>query len=255
MKYKKLLVFITCLLFVTVAVFCLASAFKVTDIELNVTVVEGSDEGVTAKCEQELLKYKDKNLLFVNTDKIGESLSDLSGYVDVVEVKKVFPNKLSISVNERVEAFSIFNGEKYYALDKAFNVLSEKQSLKNNVSGIDNVEIKLSLSDFSTDVKVGKKLEIYDDNTFTYLTLCADKLYEIKDSLKSVTVTVKKEGISYKAITLEMKEGVVFTLLKADENTVEKLNATYEFYLALENKGAGKYITVLEDNGNISIKQ
>ena len=68
MKYKKLLVFITCLLFVTVAVFCLASAFRVTDIDLNSTTVVGSNEDITSKCNDELLKYKYQNLLFVNTD-------------------------------------------------------------------------------------------------------------------------------------------------------------------------------------------
>ena len=255
MKYKKLLVFITCLLFVTVAVFCLASAFKVTDIDLNSTTVVGSNEDITAKCNDELLKYKDQNLLFLNTDEISEKLKSLSGYIDVVEVKKVFPNKLSITVNERIEAFSLSVGDKYYALDKSFVVISEKQSLKNNVTNNDNVEIKFTLSDFDTDVKVGKKLDVYDQDTISYLTKCSESLYAVKDSLKSVSVTVKKDGIFYRALTLNMKEGVSFTLLKADEKTLEKIDATYAFYLGLDNKGEGEYITVLEDNGAITIKQ
>ena len=52
-----------------------------------------------------------------------------------------------------------------------------------------------------------------------------------------------------------MKEGVLFTLLKADEQTVLKLTATHDFYVALENKGVGEYITVLKADGNISITQ
>ena len=255
MKYKKLLVFITCLLFVTVAVFCLASAFRVTDIDLNSTTVVGSNEDITSKCNDELLKYKDQNLLFVNTDEISEKLSSLSGYIDVVEVKKVFPNKLSITVKEKVEVFTLCVGDKYYALDKSLVVISEKQSLKNNVSNCDNVEIKFSLSDYSTTINARKALNIYDSDTVSYLKNCAESLYAIKDSLQSVSITVKKDGIFNRALTLNMKEGVSFTLLKADEKTLEKIDATYAFYLALDNKGAGEYITVLEDNGNISIKQ
>ena len=52
-----------------------------------------------------------------------------------------------------------------------------------------------------------------------------------------------------------MKEGVTFNILKADEQILEKLQVTYAFYSSLENKGVGEYITVLEDGGNITVKQ
>ena len=255
MKYKKLLVFITCLLFITVAVFCLASAFKVTDIELKVENVENSPENVSSLCEQELLKHDGANLLFLNVDEIEESLSKLSGYVEVVEVKKEFPNKVTVTVKERVEAFTVFVNGKYYALDSGFTVLSEKQTNKNNVSGIENVLIEFSPSDIDTSLVVGKELKIYDEATATYLKNSASALCDINDSIQKISVSVKKDGVLYKTLTLKMKEGVTFNLLKADEKTVEKLNATYEFYLALENKGLGEYITVLEDNGKITVKQ
>ena len=254
MKYKKLLVLVTCLLFVTVAVFCLASAFKVTDIELNVESVENSPENVSSLCGEELIKYDGANLLFLSVDKIKDGLSNLSGYVEVIDVKKEFPNKISVTVKERVEAFTIFVNDKYYALDSSFTVLSEKQSNVNNVSGIENVLIEFSLSDVDTNLKVGKSLKIFDDATATYLKNSATALSDIKGSLQKLSVSVRKDGVSYKTLTLKMKEGVVINLLKADEMTVEKLNATYEFYLALENKGFGEYITVLEDNGKITVK-
>ncbi len=255
MKYKKLLVFITCLLFVTVAVFCLASAFKVTDIELKVESVESSPENVSELVSDELLKYKDENLLFLNVQKVKDDLSNLSGYIEVVEVKKAFPNKIVATVKERIEAFSVLVDGKYYALDINFNVLSEKTSAKNNVTDSDNVLLELSLSDFDKNLIVGNKLRIYDVATANYLASSSSFLYSIKNSLQKVTVSVKKDGIFYKTLTLKMKEGVTFNLLKADEMTAEKLSATYEFYVSLENKGFGEYITVLEDGGKITVKQ
>lgn len=255
MKYKKLLVFITCLLFVTVAVFCLTSAFKVTDIELSVESVENSPENVSQLCQDELIKYKDENLLFLDVNAVKNNLSKLSGYIEVVDVKKAFPNKIMVTVKERVEAFSILVNGKYYALDTDFNVLSQKTSNTNNVTSNDNVVLEVALSDFDTNIKVGDKLKIYDGATASYLSACSNALYSIKGGLQKVTVSVKKDGISYKTLTLKMKEGVSFSLLKADEKTVEKINATYEFYTLLENKGFGEYITVLEDNGEITVKQ
>ena len=217
--------------------------------------VENSPENVSQVVSDELLKYKDENLLFLDVMEVKEKLSKLSGYVNVVEVKKEFPNKIVVTVKERVEAYSILVDGKYYALDINFNVLSEKTSVKNNVTGSDNVLLELSLSDFDKNLKVGENLKIYDGATANYLTSSSSFLYSIKNSLQKVTVSVKKDGIFYKTLTLKMKEGVTFNLLKADEMTLEKLNATYEFYTLLENKGYGEYITVLEDGGKITIKQ
>ena len=98
MKYRRLLVIMTCLLFVTVAFFCVTSAFKIKDVELSVTTVEGSNEGVKDLSTNLLKEYEDKNLLLVNIDEIEERLSALSGYIEVEKVEKQFPNKLSGNV-------------------------------------------------------------------------------------------------------------------------------------------------------------
>lgn len=255
MKYKKLLVLITCLLFVTVAVFCFASAFKITDVELNYNVLENSSEDLDGKCSEYLEKYNGKNLVFVNLDKVKEEMCNLSGYVEVVSIEKNFPNKLSVSVKEKLEAFVIQNDDSYFALDVNFNVLAQKSSAKNNVDGNDNILLELSRADYQTDLSVRGVLEIYDGETAGYLKDCAEYLYSMRENLVKVSVTTKKDGAKYKTLTLYMREGVTFTLMKANESSLDKLKATYEFYKDLSNKGHGDYITVLEDSGKISIKQ
>ncbi|MBQ3235717.1 MAG: FtsQ-type POTRA domain-containing protein [Clostridia bacterium] len=255
MKYKKLLVLITCLLFVTVAVFCFASAFKVTDIELNVSTVSGSSENIDGLSENYLKNYKGKNLIFVNKKTIESDLTKLSGYLSVVSIDKAFPNKISVTVKEKSEQFAIKSGNDYYVLDGEFCVLNKKQTQNNNVTGGSNLLVNLSTSDYSSDIKIGEKLKFYDGELEAMISSSLAVLNEYKNDLSSVDFTVRKDGLSYKSITLNMKEGVTFTILKADDKTVDKLNATYTFYLALENKGEGSYITVLGDDGNISIRQ
>ncbi len=254
MKYKKLLVLITCLLFVTVAVFCFASAFKVTDIDLNVTVVEGTGENIEKKCSDFLAEYESKNLIFVNKDRIESKLSSLSGYIEVVSVEKEFPNKISVTVKERVESLVLKNGDDYYAMDLNFNVLAKKQSVANNLGG-NNLLIKLDYSDYSSDIKVGKSLQVYDESLLKMMRDSVPMLSAVQGSIESASYSLKSEGRDAKVITLKMKEGCSFKVLKADEETVLKLNATYDFYLALENKGVNEYVTVLGDDGKISIRQ
>ena len=237
------------------AVFCLTAAFRETDIDLTVESVDGSPENVSELCEGELIKYKDANLIFLDVDKIKNQLNALSGYIEVIKVEKTFPNKIVVSVKERVEQYSIIASDKIYALDGNFCVLSQKDSFKNNVTGTDNLLINIPQSDFDVNLSIGNKLNVYDQATSSYLSAGASYLCEIKDCVESVSLTVKKDGIYSRKLTLKMKEGVVFNIFKADEKTVEKLRATYEFYLSLENKGVGEYITVLEDGGNITVKQ
>ncbi len=255
MKYKKLLVLMTCLLFVTVAIFCFASAFKITDVELNYNVITGSNEKIDEKCSEYLESCKDKNLVLLNVDKVKEELSSLSGYVDVVSVDKVYPNKLSVTIFERPEAFSIAVGDGYYSLDSNLNVLAQKTDAKNNVFGYDNVVLELNPADFDVNLKVGKRLVMRDLETDSYLKLSSTLIYSMRDNLVKVSVTTKKDGVKYKTLTLHMREGVTFTILKANEMTLEKLQKTFDFYKDLSNKGYGEYITVLEDSGNITIKQ
>lgn len=254
MKYKKLLVLMTCLLFVTVAVFCFASAFKITDVELSYNVIIGSSENVKEKCSEYLESYKDKNLVFINSDEVAKELSSLSGYVEVVSVKKEFPNKLAVTIMERPEVYALGVGDDYFVLDYNLNVLSKKSDIKNNVFGYDNVLLELNPADFDVNLSVGSTLKIRDDDTDKYLKTCSLNIYSMRENIVKVSVTTKKGGVKYKTLTIHMREGVTFTLLKANEKTVEKLQATFDFYKNLSNKGYGEYITVLEDSGNITIK-
>lgn len=256
MKYKRLLVLITCLLFVTVAVFCFTSAFKVKDVELEVSVVSGSAQNVKELCTQNLSKYEDENLLFVDENEIRNELLKLSGYIEVNEVTKTYPNKIFVKVTERKESFVIDGGDKSYAIDLNLNVLSEKSSSLNNVDGKPNVILEFNLSDFnSSSITVGSKIEIFDASTKEYLIPSLSKIFERRENVEKASVLVKKDGHDFKRVVLKMREGVIINIDNANVSFEDKLKTAFEFYDALSNKGIGEYFVVLEDGGNITVKE
>lgn len=255
MKYRRLLVIMTCLLFVTVAFFCVTSAFKIKEIELNVTTVENSTENVKQLATDYLKEFEDKNLLFANLSDIEKGLEDLSGYINVQKVEKQFPNKLSVTICERKEAFAISYGEEYLIVDSALCLLEKRLSNLNNIDGNYNIVLNLSLADFNnSNLQVGAPIEIYDGVTKEYLLNATESLISLRENLKEITVTVKKDGFYSRTLTLKMVEGVVFNLENASESFSAKLNATIEFYNALQIKTSGVYYTVLEDGGNVTVK-
>lgn len=253
MKYRKLLVLITCLLFVTVAVFCFASAFKVKEIELNATTVSGSSENIEEKVSNYLERYSNKNLLFIDEEDIKKGIISISGYVELISVEKVMPNKIVVDVCEKLECFSFVNGSNYYALDSKLNVLAKKEDLLNNVDKNPNVLLTLSSSDYNSNVELSKQLSVFDGKTLNALLLSSNILFENREDLSEVIVTTKRDGYTYRTFTLKMKEGVEFIIYNVVDETLLKLAKTFEYYEKLSNKGSGTYNVVLSDNGEILI--
>lgn len=253
MKYKKLLVLITCLLFVTVAAFCFASAFKVKDIDLKVTTIVGSSENIEEKVSDYLKNYSNKNLFLISEDEIKSDITSLSGYIKVDSVEKIVPNKLVVKISEKEECFSLKVQDDYYSLDKELVVLNKSQTSLNNVDGNSNILLTLSLADYSSDIKVASKINFYDSLTFNALLKSTSVLYENRGSLSEVVVTTKTDGYANRTFTLKMKEGVEFVIYNVQQDILLKLNKTFEYYLKLDNKGSGSYNVVLTDSGNVFI--
>jgi hypothetical protein len=253
MKYKKLLVLITCLLFITVAVFCFASAFKVKEIELNATTISGSSENIEERVGDYLKRYSNKNLLFIDEEEIKKGITSISGYIEIISVEKKIPNKIAVEINEKLEYFAFNCGSDYYALDSSLNVLAKKQDILNNVDKSSNILLTLSLADYNTNLEVSKQVGIYDSNTLNAILKSSSLLYENRDNLSEVVVTTKRDGFSYRTFTLKMKEGVEFIIYNVIDETLLKLEKTFEYYENLSNKGSGTYNVVLSDSGEILI--
>ncbi len=261
MKYKRLLILVTCLFFVTVLVFTTAMLFSVREISITANCIENSSQQIDVKANEVLKKYEGKNLLFISETEIKNSLNEVSGYAEVVSVKKNYPNKLEVVVKEKKECFAIFYNQKYYVLDSSLTVLNECSENKNNVDLKPNILLDFNLADYDQQtLKVGSCLNVYDLATKNYLTSCADNLFLNRQNVSKVSITVYKDGYNYKTMSLQMREGVVFNILKANIETQAKLNKTYEFYdgliLPQGNKNEGEYfVSILEATGEVVINE
>ena len=80
MKYKKLLLFVTVLFFITVSTICFSALFKVVDVSVDATVVSNSNEQILEKTELVLNEYNGKNLVFciiINDMKLSEHVKKI----------------------------------------------------------------------------------------------------------------------------------------------------------------------------------
>ena len=228
MKYKRLLVFVTSMIFFTAFVICFFAIFKTAEISIDVKAVQGSNEGVAEKVQALLDNYQGKNLLTISTEEVERQVNGVSSYAKVVKVNKVYPNKLEVFVEERLEKFAVKYNNHYYALDDEFHVLSQKTENVNNVDGNKNLIIDFSIADIDTStIKVGNKLVIHDEKTSTYLRNNVQAIYDKRGDIGSITITVKKEKFYFRRLTLTMREGMVINVDKADIRTDEKLAKEY----------------------------
>lgn len=257
MKYKRLLVLVTCLFFLTVTAICFFALFKVADITVMAEIVNGSTENIVSVTEDGVKKYKSKNLVFLNEENLREELESKTPYLKVESIKKTYPNVLSVKVTERQEVFCIKNGGNYYALTSDFYCVAKKADNLNNVDGKRNIIINCSLSDYSNDaLSVGKTFGFNDKITQQYILSALNSFADMRDDLLSVTVKVKENSFYNRQIVLKMTEGVEIVLDNANVKTLEKINFAYDYYRVLDNKSVGLYIvTVSATSGECIISQ
>ncbi len=256
MKYKRLLVFVTSMIFITAFIICFFAIFKTAEIYVDVNSITGSNEQVADKVQALLKEKEGENLLFISTEDVERELNGVSSYAKVTKVVKKYPNRLEVYVDERVEKFAILYQDKYYSLDEELHVLSEKDENVNNVDGYPNLLINFDIADVDTGtIKVGNNLTIYDKATDTYLKQSINAFNENRGDISSITITVKKEKFYFRRITLKMREGMVINIDKADVKTQEKIAKALEFYKLSANKGDATeyFVNVLESSGEIIV--
>ena len=247
MKYKKLLIFVTSLIFLVTLVVSFVTIFKVAEIELHVVEIENSNVELKESCVSVLENYKNKNLVFIKKSNVENELKSTSGYVKVVSLEKAYPNRLVISVEEREEAYTVKTGDKYAVLDKDFNVLAVKNENVNNLNK-SNVEIKSDLSNYDESLLVvGGAFKFYDDSSTAILNTISPNIIIMRENLKSIFVNVKTDGQDNRFIRLTFVEGLEIEIDKVDEYTLEKLEKAFDYYNNSSNKGdiVKKYVTKL----------
>ncbi len=255
MKYKKLLIFITSLIFVTALIFSSVFLFRIAEINLTVNSLRGSNENVNGVVSTYMKSYEGKSIVLSSKKKIKLELEGLSKYVKVISVEKVFPNKLNVEVEERLETYALEYQNAYYIFDEDLKLLDKKQENLNNINYMPNIELILNLSDYNEKSFLNEKsLNFYDSETQNCFEIIKQKVLDRRENIKSITVNVRTDGKINKYLVLTMTEGLEIQIDKSNERLEDKLNKLFEYYDQSENKGdtVKRYVT-LKDNGEIVV--
>ena len=96
-----------------------------------------------------------ENLFLVKESKVRESLRSLP-YIENISLKKVIPNRIGITIEERSPSYLIKSNDNYYSIDNNGLIFEKVENLENNTLQI------IVLSTNIEEDQIGKKLKEND---------------------------------------------------------------------------------------------
>ena len=181
MRTEKLGVILIAVAFMLVVIFSSVGLFSLKKIDVDFSVSKNMN---SEQIQKTLDGYLGENLLFFNAGKIYDSLKD-NPYVEVVSVKKDYPNVLRVEINERREVFLIHSGEKYFATTDEGFVLRELQKSEFELS---RDKILLDFDGVTlTNIVVGQTLSCDNVDVLSTVIEMA-KSVNLTDCIKKITV-------------------------------------------------------------------
>ena len=203
MKSKKLVIGYAIAVFLLIFVITFNSVCAITQFDVK---FETSSAGATASAktvQERLDAYLKKSFLFFkekNVYNVVDKVCEEDGtYLEVLSVKKTFPNKVTVSVAERYEkyAFSV-NGE-YYITDTHGEILAVKEDNANNIGG-NNIDVK----GFTfAEAETGQIITADEEEMFSVLmtllnTTADEKLGGIRGRIASAEYISRGSGLTVK---------------------------------------------------------
>ena len=117
------------LIFFLIVIFGLTLAqskfFYVTQIE-----VEGKNEILQKDIISKLSEFNNKSIVYINTNLLEEEISK-DARVKTVIIKKRYPNKLIVELNEREPVAYISKNNELYVVDSDLNIFSNYNEMVN----------------------------------------------------------------------------------------------------------------------------
>ncbi len=220
MRTKKIAIILIAVIFAVALIFCIGAIFTVKKVDTVFSVSEGTKLDVDGAREA-LDQYVGRNLLFLDTNDVEETLQQDS-YVEIISVKKQFPNVIKVEVKERKEVYTVdFDGKKF-ALDENGLVLSEIEGEIDERSYIklelDNINVISAENGFKLSTDAPEMLSV---------TFEIAKHLRLTDCIKTATVTNKAEMQEIKFGTYT---AVDIVIKKALDDGVNKAIKAFEVY-------------------------
>ncbi len=224
---------------VFVIVFLIAFSAVCSISQFDVVYDAGSPQMVAAseRIQQQLEeKYLRKNYLFFEEENIREVVAEEGGgYLEVTGIEKTFPNKISVSVKEKYEAYTFVLNDTYYVVGDDGTVLSVANDNHNNIAGrnIEVVGIGFNVP------KVGEQFTVTEEYRSAYAAL-KTFIAEVNDrdmrgNILRITYGQDEDYDASDWLTnawfiVETAEGVQIQIIDPARNASEKAKLALDMY-------------------------
>lgn len=242
MKRKRLYVILIVAVLCAAFVLSFTCLFTVRFSEVKFQAVSGENSNAVS---ERVAEYNGRNLLFLDTDEVANSLSDFYGY-KVVSVEKKFPNKLTVNIEERKEVFAINVGEKTLITDESGFIIRSEESFSPRR---DIVYIESSGLVFNA-VDNGQTVSCNDDELFFTVMSMAKKINYYNCISKIVIEKATEKRFAY----FETYTGVVLEIPDAHIRGTEKIEVAFNEYDNCENDYVKSFNTItvsIQSDGSI----
>lgn len=202
MKKKKLYVSLIFIAFAVFFSFSFIYLFTLNKIDLKVEATRGVE---VSEIQTAVSEFEGKNLLFLDTDDVLEKLSSFSNY-KVVSVEKKYPNKLVVSVKERLESFAVLSDDLAIIIDNEGVVLRTEENYINNRELVTLKLDGISVSSFN----VGQVISTTDNQMLVTVMSMAEKInyYNCIESIKLERAVEKQFAYfnTYSGVVIEVPD-------------------------------------------------
>lgn len=252
MRAKKYVVIYAVAVFLIIFLITFNSVCAITqfDVKYNVGSVDMTKAAQRVQNTLES-RYLRKSYLFFKDSDIREVVADEGGgYLEITDITRTFPNKISVTVREKFESYAFVSESRdadgkpvytYYAVGDDGTVLAVSSENKNNISGR-NIEI--AGFEFPA-VQVGEKFAVSAgfEDAYSALQTCFGVISE--NGLRGNILRIEYNGFFelpdpadwFARFIIDCKEGVQIVIPDPQISTQEKAEKAFAEYLSLDEVG------------------
>lgn len=268
MRAKKYVVIYAVAVFLIIFLITFNSVCAITqfDVKYNVGSVDMTKAAQRVQNTLES-RYLRKSYLFFKDSDIREVVADEGGgYLEITDISRTFPNKISVTVREKFENYAfVAEGQDadgnlvytYYAVGDDGTVLAVSSENKNNITERQNIEI--AGFEFPA-VQVGEKFAVSEgfEDAYSALQTC----FSVISSNNLRGNILRIEYFSMPDLDAELIidciEGVQIVITEPQIKTQEKAAAAFDYYIMLGDRygDAGRmsgFIETKEEDGKINV--
>ncbi|MBE5742745.1 MAG: FtsQ-type POTRA domain-containing protein [Clostridiales bacterium] len=264
MKHKGIIIASTIAVFVLATVLSFVWLFTVRHLSVSVVAIT-TEEKATYDYANGVLEenYGGKSFFAINVEEIEKKLAE-NPYIKVNKVKKVFPDRIEVSVERRIERFALVSDDSTCYITDSEYVLLRRET---DESLIGEKIIKMSLNGIDLDqstLKEGSKIGYENDRLVGYMTTIFAGFTDGLNMMDGVTVKGKENRIIFNTktgVTVEFRFAPSNPTLgeeqvrREEQALVAKVGEVENYYLSLSEKEqrSGSVLVFTKTDGAITI--